>query len=117
MGALLLGLAVGRAVRRNRDGALLAAATELDRALGDREDRVVAADADAVAGAELRAALPHDDVAGLDLLAAEHLHAETLRVRVAAVPGGTEALLVCHLALLLLGERRLERRECALPLR
>ena len=58
--------------------------------------RVVAADADAVAGLEARAALADDDLAAGDDLAGEHLHAEALGVRVAAVAGGAEALLVCH---------------------
>ena len=69
---------------------------ELDRALAHGEDRVVAADVRAGAGAEPRAALADDDHAGLHLLAGEDLDAEPLRVRVAAVPGGTEAFLVSH---------------------
>ena len=60
------------------------------------EDRVVAAEAGARAGAEPRPALADEDHALLDLLAGEDLHAEHLRVRVAAVPRRTESLLVRH---------------------
>ena len=54
-------------------------------ALGEREQGVVAADADAVTGVELGAALADDDVAGYDPLAAELLDAEPLPGTVAAV--------------------------------
>ena len=46
--------------------------------------------------AEASGALPDDDVAGHRCLAVEHLHAQELRVRVAAVLRGAEAFLVCH---------------------
>src|SRR4029079_18237960 len=78
------------------DEALLAGRTELDGALALGEDGVVAADAGACAGAEPGPALTDDDHAGLHLLTGEDLDAEPLRVRVAAVPGGTEAFLVSH---------------------
>src|SRR3546814_6242309 len=45
---------------------------------------------------ELGATLANDDVAGFDRLAAIHLHAEVLRVGVAAVARGTYALFMCH---------------------
>src|SRR5471032_2566369 len=87
-----------------------AARAEGDRAGAVREDGVVAPDVGAGARAEPRAALADDDVAGDDSLAAEHLHTEVFRLRVAAVLGGAEALLVCHLRVLLL---RLQcRLEC-----
>src|SRR5690606_610192 len=57
---------------------------ELDRAIDQREQRVVAAQADARTRVELGAALTDDDVAGLDGLATVHLDAEALRVGVAA---------------------------------
>ncbi len=60
------------------------------------EKCVVAAAADVDAGMEVRAALPDDDLAGLDDLAAEALDAEALRVGVATVARGAGALLVCH---------------------
>ena len=49
------------------------------------------------AGTELRAALADDDLAGADVLAAEDLHAEVLRVRVAPVLRRAESFLMCHL--------------------
>src|SRR3990170_2787255 len=82
--------------RRDRDEAPVAAAAELDGALAEREDRVVASEAGARARAEPRAALPHDDHPGLDRLAGEHLDAEPLRLGVAAVARGAETLLVSH---------------------
>src|SRR5690348_15009475 len=69
---------------------------KLHLAIDQREQRVVAAEADADARMELGAALAHDDVAGFDDLAAEQLDAEVFRVGVAAVARGTYALFVCH---------------------
>src|SRR5690606_36809105 len=69
---------------------------ELDGTVDQCEQGVVAAEADARARMELGAALADDDVAGLDGLAAVHVHAEVLRVGVAAVARGTYALFVCH---------------------
>ena len=56
--------------------------------------------ADALAGVEVGATLPHDDLAGVDELAAEALHAEALGVGVAAVARAGTSLLVCHVCLL-----------------
>src|SRR5881397_3818333 len=78
----------------DRDRTALAARAERDRARADREDRVVAADLRTRPGAELRAPLAHDDVAGLRRLAVEQLDAEVLRIRVAAVLRRAEPLLV-----------------------
>src|SRR4051812_20824075 len=86
----------GGVARRDRDDAAAAAGRELHRARGAGVQRVVAAHADALAGLEAAAALADDDLAAGDGLAGEHLHAEALRVRVAAVAGRAEALLVCH---------------------
>ena len=61
-----------------------------------REQRVVLAATDVLAGMELRAALAHDDVASLHVLAGELLHAQSLCVGIAAVTGGTKTFLVCH---------------------
>ncbi len=61
------------------------------------EERVVATTADVGAGVEVGAALADDDLAGVDDLAAETLHAESLGVGVTTVAGGACALLVCHL--------------------
>src|SRR5690606_29177589 len=63
-----------------------------------REQRVVAATAHVVTRVEVGAALTHDDLAGVDQLAAEALDAQALSVGVAAVAGGRRALLVCHLS-------------------
>src|SRR5690606_30701780 len=69
---------------------------ELDLAVDEREQGVVAAEADAHARIELGAALADVEVAGFDRLATIDLHAEVLRVGVAAVARGTYALLMCH---------------------
>src|SRR3954452_18429882 len=82
--------------RDDGDDAAAAAFAEVDRARGAGVDRVVLADPDAVARLEAGPALTHDDLAAGDGLAGEDLHAEALRVRVAAVAAGAEALLVCH---------------------
>src|SRR5262249_39673999 len=74
----------------------LAARAELDAAVARGEDRVVAADARAGAGAETRPALADEDHARLDFLPVEELHAEPLPLRVAPVLRGTETFLVCH---------------------
>ena len=60
---------------------------ELDLAVDEREQGVVAAQANARARVEARAALANDDVAGFDRLAAVNLDAEVLRIRVATVAG------------------------------
>jgi NADP-dependent 3-hydroxy acid dehydrogenase YdfG len=83
-------------VRRDGDHAAAPAGVELHHAGGLRVDRVVLADADAVAGLEARAALADDDLAARHQLSPEHLHAEARGVGVAAVAAGAEALLVCH---------------------
>src|SRR5688572_4466755 len=72
------------------------AVAKRDAAVAQREQGMVPADADAVAGIIFGAALAHDDVAGEDILAAELLHAEPLALGVAAVAGRTACFLVCH---------------------
>src|SRR5438132_3463720 len=67
----------------DRDEATLAARPVLDAAVAQGEDSVIAADAGAGARPEARATLPDEDHPRLDLLAAEDLRAEHLRVRVA----------------------------------
>src|SRR5690606_12550471 len=76
--------------------------------LGHREQRVVGAHADVVAGMSLRAALAHDDVAPHDELAAVLLHAEALRMRIAAVPRRPACLFVCHVSNLVVGSAALQ---------
>jgi hypothetical protein len=61
-------------------------------AVGQCEERVIFPHADVLAGANARSALADQDVARNDGLPAEPLDAQALRVRVAAVPGGTGAL-------------------------
>src|SRR4051794_14158231 len=82
--------------RRDRDGAAAAAGLELDRAGALGEDRVVLAEAGAVARLEDGAALADDDLAARDDLAGEDLHAEALRVGVAAIAARPETLLMSH---------------------
>src|SRR5215831_8518610 len=71
---------------------------ELHRARGQREQRVVATAADEVARVELRATLTDQDLAGVDQLTAEPLHAEPLRVGVATVARAGRTLFVSHLS-------------------
>src|SRR4029079_2905384 len=86
----LLYVRVAVLLRRGRDDvddAATAPGAELHRALGEREQRVVAATADQVARVEVRTPLADDDLAGVDQLTAVPLHAEALRVGVATVTG------------------------------
>src|SRR3954453_12035422 len=82
--------------RDDVDDAAPAAGAELDVARDQREQGVVATATDARARVEVGAPLTHDDLTGVDQLAAVALHAEALGVGVAAVLGGRRALLVCH---------------------
>ena len=75
---------------------VFAALAELHGAINHGEQRVVLADTHVLAGVVLGTALTHDDVASNDVLTAEDLHAQALRMRVAAVVGATYAFLVCH---------------------
>src|SRR5690606_11696405 len=69
---------------------------EHDPAVLQREQRMVAPDADVRPRVIARAPLAHDDVPGQDLLAAEALHAEPFRFRIAAVLRAAACLFVCH---------------------
>src|SRR5918995_405260 len=85
---------------RSLDGRVPAAARLV---VGDdprlrREQGVVPALADALAGMDPGPALTHDDRAGGHLLTAEHLDAEPLGLGVSPVAGRTAALLVSHRA-------------------
>src|SRR5436190_4461335 len=77
-------------------GTTAKAFAELHRALFKREQRVVAAHADTLAGMKLGAALAHDDVAGDHDLAAEFLDAEPPAGAVAAVAGRAACLFMRH---------------------
>src|SRR5262249_14516296 len=57
---------------------------------------VVAAAADVAAGEEPGAALADNDAAGADGLPTIDLHAQVLRIGIAAVAAGALTLLVCH---------------------
>src|SRR5581483_6609813 len=86
-----LGLRLGAGRRLGRydaDGPTAAMGAELDGAGDQREQRIVAASAHAVARVEVRAVLPHEDLARVHCLAAVPLHAEALGLRVTAVTAG-----------------------------
>src|SRR5665213_2975896 len=85
-----------RARRDDVDVFSLLRAGERDVSADHGEDRMVAADSDALTGVELGAALADEDVARYDELAAEALDAETLGVRVTPVARGARALLGCE---------------------
>src|SRR5205814_947579 len=70
---------------------------ELDEAVLQRVEGIVLADADVHARLERRAALPDQDRAGGDLLAAEFLHAEALRFAVAPVARAANSFFVRHI--------------------
>ncbi len=74
---------------------------ELDHAFHFREQSVIFAHTNAVASVELGAALTHDDVAGLDDLAAVQLHAKAFAFGIATVTGTTTSFFVCHESILL----------------
>jgi hypothetical protein len=68
----------GRRREHRYERAALKSLVERHVTVGNRENGVILANTNALAGMELGAALTDDDVAGLDGLAAEHLHAKTL---------------------------------------
>src|SRR6185369_5399734 len=78
--------------------ALFALVLELHLAVDRREQRVVRGPAHVPARMELGAALDHDDGSGPDELAAETLHAEVLRIRVAPVARRADAFFMSHLS-------------------
>jgi hypothetical protein len=77
--------------------ATLESAREDDGTLDLREQGVVTATPDVLAGVEVCAVLANDNRSGADGLAGEALHAKPLRARIATVLRGAETLLVCHL--------------------
>ena len=78
------------------DGLAAALGAELHRTRDKREQRVVAATADAVTGVEVRAALADADLARIAQLAAEALDDDSLCVRDATVARRGRTLLVCR---------------------
>src|SRR4051812_10952401 len=79
------------------DGTLVLELGVLDRAVDEREDGEVAAEADVLTGMDDRPLLPHEDVAGDHLLAAETLDATHLRAGIAAVARSALSFFVSHL--------------------
>src|SRR5205085_3360716 len=77
-------------------GAPAKSLAELHGAAFKRENRVIAAHADAIAGMKLCAALAHDDVARQHDLATEFLDAEPPPAAVAAVAGRAACLFMGH---------------------
>ncbi len=69
---------------------------EGNNAVGEGEERVVAAHADILARIVNRAALANDDVAGDASLTTPDFHAESLRSGLAAVLGTTYTFFMCH---------------------
>src|SRR5229473_896525 len=85
---------------RHRDhgyvGAAFGLGLELDSPVGQREQRVILADAHVLAGVPFGAALARKDIAGEHRLAAEQFHAEATARRIPAVARGTACFLVSH---------------------
>src|SRR5436853_1265490 len=73
-----------------------AASIEADVAVHERENRVVAAEADVFPRLKLRAALPHDNVSGDYHFAAKFFHAKPLTDAVAAVLNAALSFFVSH---------------------
>src|SRR5882762_11090866 len=71
-------------------------AIEANIAVNQRENRVIASEADVFARLKFRAALAHDDVAGDDHLAAEFFYAQPLADAVAAVLDAALSFFVSH---------------------
>lgn len=69
---------------------------EFHAAIDESEERVIAADADAGAGAEFRAALADEDVAGNYGLIAELFHAEALTAGIPSVFDRALSFLMSH---------------------
>src|SRR5262250_2891161 len=86
-----------------------ARAMEGDLAPDRRENRVVLAHADIVAGVELGAALAQDDIAGKHDLAPEAFHAQAPAGAVASVAGTAARFLMGHRCCSLLGLGRFRR--------
>jgi hypothetical protein len=58
---------------------------KVDATIGQREERVILADADIAAGVPLGPALTHENIAGGAVLTAENLDAEALTGRIATI--------------------------------
>src|SRR5271154_6152985 len=82
--------------RFGQDVHLAVRLVELHGAVDEREERVIAADADVRAGTEPGAALADQDVAGDDRFAAKFFHAEALADAVAPVAYAALTFLMRH---------------------
>src|SRR5271154_3699880 len=71
---------------------------KLNHAVGLGKQRVIGADADVDAGAIYSPALPNQNVAGENILAAELFDAQALGVRIAAVARAAAGFFVCHVS-------------------
>src|SRR6266851_8357615 len=71
-------------------------AIEPNVAVNQRENCVIAAEADVLARQKLRSALAHNDVPGDDQLAAESFYTEPFADAVAAVLNAALSFFVCH---------------------
>src|ERR1041385_6021195 len=88
-----------RALLRGTDAdefAVPAAVAELNDTGDFGEQRVVLAQAHVLTRLNAGAALPDDDRTAGHQLAAEGLHAQTLRIRIAPVFGTSQTFLMCH---------------------
>src|SRR5664280_2233749 len=79
-----------------RDRLAPLATGEVHRAIGQGEERVIAAEAHVVTGMELGAPLADDDRPGAHRGAAEGFHPQALGVRIASVAGGAATLGLGH---------------------
>src|SRR5581483_1878494 len=79
--------------RDDRDALAIAPAAELEDAVDEGKERVVAADPEVGAGIEARPTLAYENVAGNHPLAAKALDAEALGIRIPPVASRTGALL------------------------
>ena len=85
-----------REMRLTRRPHMDAAALKFDHTFGQREERVVLADADLEPGLEACSTLPNNDRTGLGGLASVELHAAELRVGIATVFGRTLTFFMSH---------------------
>ena len=80
---------------------VLDATSILDRAIDEREKRVVLATTNVSTGVDVRTVLTNENGARRHGLAGEALAAQALAAGVATITGGTESFFVCHVLYLL----------------
>jgi hypothetical protein len=87
----------GKLFRRDRvDIHAATTAIEANVAVNERENRVIATEADVFARLKFRTALANNDVAGKNHLAAKSFYAESLADAVAAVLNAALSFFMCH---------------------